>query len=135
MTVKTSITKLNDAMDAMRGQDARLIQTFSYYGKPDYWIAPSGSRVEAKIAGADHCPSTDRRQGRATSRTSSDVAQALRGECVMTILTQHALSKMGCGNPDCTSCSSMLVFNQLCHLGGQTVMYEVRSSECLVLCL
>jgi hypothetical protein len=37
-------------MDAMRRPDARLIQTFSYYGKPDYWIAPSGGRVEQKIA-------------------------------------------------------------------------------------
>jgi hypothetical protein len=45
-----SISKLNDAMDAMRRPDARLIQTFSYYGKPDYWIAPSGGRVEQKIA-------------------------------------------------------------------------------------
>ena len=50
MTVKASINKLNDAMDAMRRPDARLIQTFSYYGKPDYWIAPSGGRVEQKIA-------------------------------------------------------------------------------------
>ena len=50
MSVKASINKLNDAMDAMRRQDARLIQTFSYYGKPDYWIAPAGCRVEQKIA-------------------------------------------------------------------------------------
>jgi hypothetical protein len=50
MTVKASINKLNDAIDAMRGQDARLIQTFSYYGKPDYWISPAGCRVEEKIA-------------------------------------------------------------------------------------
>ena len=38
MTVNgKSINKLNDAMDAMRKPDARLIQTFSYYGKPDYY--------------------------------------------------------------------------------------------------
>ena len=47
---KAGINKLNDAMDAMRRQDARLIQTFSYYGKPDYWISPVGCRVEQKIA-------------------------------------------------------------------------------------
>ena len=29
MTVKASINKLNDAMDAMRRQDARLIQTLA----------------------------------------------------------------------------------------------------------
>jgi hypothetical protein len=34
----------------MRRQDARLIQTFSYYGKPDYWISPAGCRVEPDIA-------------------------------------------------------------------------------------
>jgi hypothetical protein len=50
MSAKGSINKLNDAMDAMRRPDARLIQTFSYYGKPDYWITPSGGRVEQKIA-------------------------------------------------------------------------------------
>ena len=50
MTVKRGINKLNGAMDAMRRQDARLIQTFSYYGKPDYWISPAGCRVEEKIA-------------------------------------------------------------------------------------
>jgi len=44
------INKINVAMDAMRKPDARLIQTFSYYGKPDYWIAPGGGRVEQKIA-------------------------------------------------------------------------------------
>jgi hypothetical protein len=37
-------------MDAMRRPGSRLIQTFSYHGKPDYWIAPSGGRVEQKIA-------------------------------------------------------------------------------------
>ena len=47
---KASINKLNDAMDAMSRQDARLIQTFSYYGRPDYWISPAGCRVEQKIA-------------------------------------------------------------------------------------
>ena len=53
----------------------------------------------------------------------------------MTILTQHTLSKMGCGNPDCTSCSSTLVFNQLCHPGeGQTVMYDKRCGHLNVLC-
>jgi hypothetical protein len=50
MSIKASINKLNDAMDAMRRQDARLIQTFSYYGKPDYWISPAGGRVEPDIA-------------------------------------------------------------------------------------
>jgi hypothetical protein len=50
MTVKRGINKLKDAMDAMGGPDARLIQTFSYYGKPDYWISPAGCRVEQKIA-------------------------------------------------------------------------------------
>ena len=44
------IKKLSSAMNAMRRPDARLIQTFSYYGKPDYWIAPGGGRVESKIA-------------------------------------------------------------------------------------
>jgi hypothetical protein len=50
MSVKASINKLTDAMDAMRRPDARLIQTFSYYGKPDYWIAPSVGRVDPDIA-------------------------------------------------------------------------------------
>jgi hypothetical protein len=27
-----------------------MIQTFSYYGKPDYWISPGGIRVEQKVA-------------------------------------------------------------------------------------
>jgi len=35
MSVKASINKFNDAMDAMSRRDARLIQTFSYYDKPD----------------------------------------------------------------------------------------------------
>ena len=48
----TSVTskKFTVAMNAMRRPDARLIQTFSYYGKPAYWIAPGGGRVEVKIA-------------------------------------------------------------------------------------
>jgi len=50
MRVKASINKFNDAMDAMSRRDARLIQTFSYYDKPDYWISPAGCRVEQKIA-------------------------------------------------------------------------------------
>jgi hypothetical protein len=50
MAFMDSNKKFNDAMDAMRRPDARLIQTFSYYGKPDYWIAPSGVRLEQKIA-------------------------------------------------------------------------------------
>ena len=50
MSVKASINKLNDALDAMRQQDVRLIQTFGYYGKRDYWISPAGCRVEQKIA-------------------------------------------------------------------------------------
>jgi hypothetical protein len=44
------IKKLSSAMNAMRRPGARLIQTFSYYGKPDYWIAPGGGRVDSKIA-------------------------------------------------------------------------------------
>jgi hypothetical protein len=44
------INKFNVAMDAMRRPGAVLIQTFSYYGKPDYWIVPGGGRVEQKIA-------------------------------------------------------------------------------------
>ena len=47
---KDTTKKLTIAMDAMRRPGARLIQTFSYYGKPDYWIAPAGGRVEQKIA-------------------------------------------------------------------------------------
>jgi hypothetical protein len=43
MSAKASINKLNDAMDAMCQKDARLIQTFSYYGKPDYWISPAAA--------------------------------------------------------------------------------------------
>jgi hypothetical protein len=50
MMTSITITKFTVAMNAMRKQGARLIQTFSYYGKPDYWIAPSGGRVESKIA-------------------------------------------------------------------------------------
>jgi len=45
-----SIKKLHDAMGAMRRPNAPLIQTFNYSGKPDYWIAPSGGRVEQKMA-------------------------------------------------------------------------------------
>ena len=45
-----AISKLNVAMHAMRRPDARLVQTFSRYGKPDYWISPAGCRVEQKIA-------------------------------------------------------------------------------------
>jgi hypothetical protein len=37
-------------MDAMRGPNARLIQTFSFRGEPDHWIAPVGVRVDAKVA-------------------------------------------------------------------------------------
>jgi hypothetical protein len=43
------INKLNDAMDAMRRPDSRMIQT-NYQGRPDFWIAPSGGRVEPDIA-------------------------------------------------------------------------------------
>jgi hypothetical protein len=45
-----AINELNKAMDLMRRAEARLIQTFSFYGKPDYSIAPGGGRVEQKIA-------------------------------------------------------------------------------------
>jgi len=43
------INKLNDAMDAMRRPGSRLVQT-NYHGRPDFSIAPGGSRVEQKIA-------------------------------------------------------------------------------------
>jgi hypothetical protein len=49
MTVKASINRLNDAMDAMRRPGSRMIQT-NYQGRPDFWITPSGGRVEQKIA-------------------------------------------------------------------------------------
>lgn len=42
-------TKFDRAMDAMRRPDARMIQT-NYHGRPDYWIAPSGHRVEPDVA-------------------------------------------------------------------------------------
>jgi len=38
------------AMDAMQEPGARMIQTFSFWGKPDYSIVPSFGRVEQKIA-------------------------------------------------------------------------------------
>jgi hypothetical protein len=41
--------KFNRAMDAMRRPDARMIQT-NFHGRPDYWIAPSGHRVEPDVA-------------------------------------------------------------------------------------
>jgi len=44
-----AISKLNDAMDLMRRPDTRLIQT-NYHGRPDFWITPSGGRVEPDIA-------------------------------------------------------------------------------------
>jgi len=49
MSVKASINKLNDAMDAMRRPDSRMIQT-NYQGRPDFWITPNGGRVEPDIA-------------------------------------------------------------------------------------
>jgi hypothetical protein len=49
MNVKASINKLNDAMDAMRRQGSRMIQT-NYQGRPDFWITPSGGRVEPDVA-------------------------------------------------------------------------------------
>jgi hypothetical protein len=44
-----SISKLNVAMDAMRRPGSRLVQT-NHHGRPDFWIAPSGGRVEPDIA-------------------------------------------------------------------------------------
>jgi hypothetical protein len=38
------------AMDAMRRPGARMIQTFSYYGKPDYSIVPNGGRINPDMA-------------------------------------------------------------------------------------
>jgi hypothetical protein len=43
------INKLIHAMDAMRRPGSRLVQT-NYHGRPDFWIAPSGGRVEPAIA-------------------------------------------------------------------------------------
>ena len=42
-------TKFNQAMDAMRRPGSRLIQT-NYHGGPDFWIAPSGVRIEPELA-------------------------------------------------------------------------------------
>ena len=44
-----SIKKLNAAMDAMRRAGSRLVQT-NHHGEPDFWIVPSGGRVEPDIA-------------------------------------------------------------------------------------
>jgi len=44
-----SIKLFNRAMDAMRGPDSRLIQT-NYHCGPDFWIAPSGVRIEPELA-------------------------------------------------------------------------------------
>ena len=44
-----AISKLSDAMDAMRKPDTRLVQT-NCNGRPDFWIAPSGGRVEPDVA-------------------------------------------------------------------------------------
>jgi hypothetical protein len=41
---------LNRALDLLRLPGRRLIQTFSYYGKPDYSIVPGGGRVEPDVA-------------------------------------------------------------------------------------
>ena len=43
------ISKLNLAMDATRRPGSRLIQT-NYHNKPEFWIVPSGGRVEPNIA-------------------------------------------------------------------------------------
>jgi hypothetical protein len=40
--------KFHRALDLLR-QGSRLIQT-NYHGRPDFWIAPGGVRVEPKIA-------------------------------------------------------------------------------------
>jgi hypothetical protein len=49
MTEKRGINKFNDAMDAMRRPGSQMIQT-NYHGRPDFWIHPSGGRVEPDIA-------------------------------------------------------------------------------------
>jgi hypothetical protein len=38
------------AMDALRRPDGRMIQTFSFWGKPDYSIVPNGGRISADVA-------------------------------------------------------------------------------------
>ena len=38
------------AMDALRLPGSRMIQTFSFWNKPDYSIVPNGGRVSADIA-------------------------------------------------------------------------------------
>ena len=47
MTKRTN--KFSRAMDAMRRPGARMMQT-NYHGRPDFWIAPNGYRVEPDIA-------------------------------------------------------------------------------------
>ena len=44
-----STKSFNQAMDSMRRPDSRLIQT-NCHGRLDFWIAPSGGRVEPDIA-------------------------------------------------------------------------------------
>ena len=44
-----TIKKLTVAMNAMRKPDTRLVQT-NCNGRPDFWIAPSGGRVEPATA-------------------------------------------------------------------------------------
>jgi hypothetical protein len=56
MSVKASINKLNDAMDAMRRPDSRMIQT-NYNGRPDFWITPCGGRVEPDRPSIEPLPS------------------------------------------------------------------------------
>jgi hypothetical protein len=43
-----SIKKFSAAMDAMRKPDTRLLQT-NCDGRPTFWIAPGGGRVEPEI--------------------------------------------------------------------------------------
>jgi hypothetical protein len=45
----TSTRLLNRAMDAMRRPGSRLVQT-NYHGRPDFWIAPGGVRIESEVA-------------------------------------------------------------------------------------
>jgi hypothetical protein len=44
-----SIKKFSAAMDAMRKPDTRLLQR-NCDGRPTFWIAPGGGRIEPEIA-------------------------------------------------------------------------------------
>jgi hypothetical protein len=43
------IKKLNNAMNALRQVDARMVQT-NHHGKCDFWILPHGGRVDPAVA-------------------------------------------------------------------------------------